>query len=353
MPSAAHPLVRLRIGEWDMASTLAGAAPVMSVTLYRDGVLASRPGLGLVRGLSVAAVTLNVLLVVSGGAVRLTDSGLGCPTWPRCTAGSLGVTPALGIHGGIEFGNRLLSVVLELVGVALLAAVWLCRPRLPQSWRWLAAVQALVVPVQAVVGGILVLTDLNPYVRAVHFLISFPITLAAVALARRTLDGPVERCALVRAELRWLTGGLLAVTSAVVTVGALVTGTGPHSGDPRTSARLPLDPQTIAQAHADLVWVLVGLTLATAVAARMTRTPASVRRGIVIFIALIAAQAVVGYVQYFSGDPAALVALHMLGAALLFTVAAWIHLSTTGPPPVDAAGDRQIAISQPLESAEP
>ncbi len=137
-------------------------------------VLTRRPDLRLVRGLAGSALVLNVLLVVSGGAVRLTDSGLGCPTWPRCSAGSLTVTPALGIHGGIEFGNRLLGVVLEIVGIGLLAAVCVARPRMPRSWRWLAAVQALVVPVQAVVGGVLVLTELNPYVRALDFLVSFP-----------------------------------------------------------------------------------------------------------------------------------------------------------------------------------
>jgi len=314
-------------------------------------VFITRAGLRTVRRLAVAAVVLNVLLVVSGGAVRLTDSGLGCPTWPQCSAGSLTVTPALGAHGGIEFGNRLLGVVLEVIGIALVAAVWLVRPRLPRSWQWLAAVQALVVPVQAVVGGILVLTDLNPYVRALHFLVSFPITLAAAALARRTLDGPADRGVLVRAELRWLTGALLAVTSAVVIVGALVTGTGPHAGDPR-AARLPLDPQAITQVHADLVWILIGLALATAVTARMTATPPAVRRGTGLLIALIAAQAVIGYLQYFTGVPATLVALHMLGAALLFTAAAWIHLSTSGSPAPSGTADRQIAdlAAQPLAS---
>lgn len=293
-------------------------------------MLTRRPNLRLVRGLAGSALVLNVLLVVSGGAVRLTDSGLGCPTWPRCSAGSLTVTPALGIHGGIEFGNRLLGVALEIAGIGLLAAVCVARPRMPRAWRWLAAVQALVVPVQAVVGGVLVLTELNPYVRALHFLVSFPITLSAAALLRRTLDGLAARGPLVRVEMRWLTSALLLVTSAVVVVGALVTGTGPHAGDPRASARIPLDPQAVIQVHTDLVWILVGLAAATAVTARIIPTPAPVRRSISCLIALIAVQAVLGYVQYFTGVPSVLVALHMLDAALLFTTAAWIHLSTTG-----------------------
>lgn len=100
----------------------------------------------LLRRLAATAVVLNVLLVVTGGAVRLTGSGLGCPTWPRCTSDSLITTPELGVHGVIEFGNRLLGIGLELVGIALLITALRLRSRIPASWRWLAAVQALVVP---------------------------------------------------------------------------------------------------------------------------------------------------------------------------------------------------------------
>ena len=190
--------------------------------------------------------------------------------------------------------------------------------------------QALVVPAQAVVGGVLVLTELNPYVRALHFLVSFPILLAAVALLRRVLDGPPDRAPLVRREMRWLTAALLLVTSAVVVVGALATGTGPHGGDPG-AGRIPLSPESVTQAHADLVWLLVGIVLSSVVVTRILRAPARVGRTIGVLVVLIAGQGVLGYVQYFTGVPPTLVALHMLGAALLFATAAWAHLSTTGP----------------------
>ncbi len=194
----------------------------------------------------------------------------------------------------------------------------------------MAVVQALVVPAQAVIGGILVLTDLNPYVRTLHFLVSFPIMLAAAALLRRTRDGVGARTVLVRPQLRLLTAGLLGIASAVLVAGTLVTGTGPHAGDPQ-AARLPFDPQPLTQVHANLVYLLLGLAAATAVTARVVSAPHRVRRGVGVTIALILAQGVLGYVQYYTGVPPILVGLHMLGAALIFITAVWTHLSTAGP----------------------
>lgn len=298
--------------------------------MYRGCVSVARPGLSVVRRLAASALVLNVVLVVSGGAVRLTGAGLGCPTWPRCTADSWVTTPALGMHGYIEFGNRLIGVALELVGIALMVAVLRARPAAPTSWRWLALVQTLVVPAQAVIGGMLVLTELNPYVRTLHFLVSFPIMLAAAVLLRRTRDGVGVRTVLARRGLRLLTAGLLGVASAVVILGTVVTGTGPHAGDPQ-AARLPFDPQTLTQVHADLVYLLLGLTVATAVMARTVRAPRRAQRSIAVTIVLMLAQGVVGYVQYYTGVPSVLVGLHMLGAALIFIAVAWTHLSTTGP----------------------
>lgn len=236
----------------------------------------------------------------------------------------------MGVHGGIEFGNRLLGVVLEVVGVLLLIAVLRARPVAPASWRWLAAVQVLVVPAQAAIGGILVLTNLNPYVRTLHFLASFPITLAAAALLRRALDGTAARAPATGAHLRVLTGSLIVVTAAVTAVGALVTGAGQHAGDPR-AARLPFDPATITQFHTDLVFLLLGLLLATVVTAHGAGAPKAVRQALQATVVLVLAQGVVGYVQYFTGVPVVLVGLHMLGSVLVFLAAAWSHLSTTGP----------------------
>lgn len=292
-----------------------------------------RPAPVVVLRLGVAALLLNILLVATGAAVRVTASGLGCPTWPRCTGGSLVNTAELGVHGFIEFGNRLLAVALEVVGVLLLLAVRRSAVRLPPSWTRLAAVQVLVVPLQAVIGGVLVLTKLNPYVLIGHFLVSFPLLLAAAVLVRRAVDGPGEpRVRLVRPELRWLTGALLLSTTLVLVAGTVVTGTGPHAGSAEVQ-RLPFDPRSVTQLHADAVFLLVGLTLATALAARALGAPPATRSAVRALVALELGQAALGYLQYFTGTPPALAALHALTAAVVFGTAAWAHVSTTGAAP--------------------
>lgn len=184
-----------------MKQDMTGAGPEIS----RGRPSSARPGRATVRRLAATSLWLNLVLLVSGGVVRLTDSGLGCPTWPRCTEASLVTTPAMGVHGYIEFGNRLLGVALMLIAVALVTVTFRARPAFPAAWRCLAGAQALVVPAQALIGGILVLTDLNPYVRSLHFLVSFPILLAATALLRRTRDGTGPRAATTRGALRLLT----------------------------------------------------------------------------------------------------------------------------------------------------
>ena len=281
-----------------------------------------------VRTLAQVALGLQVLLVVSGSAVRVTGSGLGCPTWPRCTGGSLSNTAALGSHGSIEFANRLLAVVMELVGILLVVAV--VRAKGPRSWRRLALVQAAVVPLQAVLGGLLVLSGLNPYVLVLHFLASFPLIAAAAALVQRTYEGDVPRGPRVRPELRLLTAGLVGAASLVLVVGTAVTGTGPHAGDPKV-ARMPFSPRDVTQLHADLVYLLLGLVLATAVAAAALGAPRAVQRGTRILLGLVVAQGALGYWQYFHGVPPVLVVLHVLGATLVLMTAVRTHLATTGP----------------------
>jgi cytochrome c oxidase assembly protein subunit 15 len=285
----------------------------------------------LVRRLAVSALVLQMVLVVTGTAVRVTNSGLGCPTWPRCTGGSLTNTPELGAHGFIEFGNRLLTVLMVLVGIALVPAVR--RVPHPRSWTRLALVQASVVPLQAVVGGILVLSGLNPYVLIAHFLASFPLIYAAAALLRGVLGGgPPTTDPLLRA----LSAALLVTTVAVLVLGTLVTGTGPHAGGTDVE-RLGFDPRSITQLHADAVFVLVGLTLATVLVA--WRTPW--RRWAVLLLGLVSAQGAIGYWQYFTSVPPVLVGMHVAGATLTFTTVAWLHVSLAQPsaelPPQTAA----------------
>ena len=302
----------------------------------------------LVRRLSVSALALQMLLVVSGTAVRVTGSGLGCPTWPRCTGGSLTNTAALGSHGYIEFGNRLLAVVMEAVGIALVLAVR--RVPHPRSWSRLALVQAAVVPLQAVIGGLLVLSGLNPYVLILHFLTSFPLVYGAAALLHRILGDPIlgdprpphprnqgvyGGAESVDHVLRGLGAGLVAATTAVLVLGTLVTGTGPHAGDPKVK-RLPFSPRDVTQLHADAVYLLVGLSLATLLVAWRTRL-----RPLALTLAgLIAAQGGIGYWQYFTQVPPVLVGMHVAGATLVFATASWIQLSAgrAAPLPVRSAG---------------
>ncbi|MCU1593633.1 MAG: cytochrome oxidase assembly protein [Frankiales bacterium] len=285
----------------------------------------------LVRRLALLALGLQVLLVVSGTAVRVTGSGLGCPTWPRCTGGSLTNTAALGSHGYIEFGNRLLAVVMEAVGIALVLAV---RRHVPQHTR-LALVQAAVVPLQAIIGGLLVLSGLNPYVLILHFLTSFPLVYGAAALVQRlhdprnangSVEGSRNRSGSVDHRVQaLLSGALVASTALALVLGTLVTGTGPHAGDPKVD-RLPFSPRDVTQLHADAVYLLVGLVVA-ALILMPTRWTA-------ILAGLVLAQAAIGYWQYFTGVPPLLVGLHVLGATLLFTTASWIQLSTRRATPV-------------------
>jgi cytochrome c oxidase assembly protein subunit 15 len=274
-----------------------------------------------------------MLLVVSGTAVRVTGSGLGCPTWPRCTGASVTNTAALGSHGYIEFGNRLLAVVMEAVGIALVVAV---RRYAPRHTR-LALVQAAVVPLQAVIGGLLVLSGLNPYVLILHFLTSFPLVLAATALLSRLRREGIPRGSsepqTERAlSLHVLSWGVVAATSVVLVLGTLVTGTGPHAGDPKVE-RLPFDPRDVTQLHADGVWLLSGLVIGTVVVAWRS----SYRPWSLALLALLVTQAGVGYWQYYTGVPAGLVALHVALATIVFTVGSWLALSTRARPARSAA----------------
>jgi len=288
---------------------------VIRTTAAYDGRVVT---LRLLRRLALASVVANVGIVVTGGAVRLTGSGLGCPTWPRCTDASYVATSEMGVHGAIEFGNRLLTFAVGLIAVAGLVAALLHRPdgSRRRSVTWLAALVFLGIPAQAAVGGMTVLTDLNPWVVGGHFLVSMGVIAAAYAFWRRTGEGDGPVSATVPAPLRTLAWVVVAVTGAVLVVGTFVTGSGPHSGD-AGAKRNGLDPEAISQVHADLVFLLLGLSVALWFALRaVAATPAM--RAAAILVGVELAQGVVGFTQYFLHLPALAVALHMLGACLVW-----------------------------------
>jgi len=284
------------------------------------------------RRVAYASIVANVLIVITGGAVRLTGSGLGCPTWPGCTEDSYVPTAAMGAHGVIEFGNRLITLAVALVAVLGVIAAWRQRPRRPRVTR-LAVAVFLGIPAQGIVGGITVLTGLNPWIVGGHFLVSMAVIAAAYAFWRATgeSDGPPRPT--VPASLRALAVLVAATSAAVLVAGTIVTGSGPHAGD-EDARRTGLDPATVSQVHADLVVLLLGLVVATWFAMRAVgAAPAAARAAWLLGIIL--AQGVVGVIQYATGLPAAVVGLHMAGACAVWlaTLSLLFATRTSTPAP--------------------
>jgi len=290
------------------------------------------------RRLAFASVIVNVIIVVTGGLVRLTDSGLGCPTWPRCTDDSYVPTSAMGVHGTIEFGNRTLISVVGGVAVAGLIVAWLQRKQL-RAALWPAFLVLVGVAVQGVVGGITVHLALNPYSVALHFLLSIVMLALAHTFWTRTRAGRPRWTP--PPALRALTLCLTVVSAAVLVLGTVVTGSGPHAGDAK-AARTGFDPQAMAQLHADGVFLLIGLSAALWFAAKALGAPQNVTRAALVLVVVELSQGVVGFVQYFTGLPVAVVAAHMLGACLVW-------LATLSVLAAVSAGSPPLAGQQPEE----
>ncbi len=284
----------------------------------------------MLRRLAITSLGTNVVIVVTGGAVRLTGSGLGCPTVPRCTSSSLVPTSELGVHGIIEFTNRMLTWVLVAVALATLVAALRERPR-RRDVRRLATALFLGIPVQAVIGAVTVRTQLNPWVVTLHFVASMLLIGLATVLVRRVQPATVEADSAVPAPLRLLARGQLAVLAGVVYLGTVVTASGPHAGD-RTARRTGLDLETVAQAHADGVFLLLGLSTALLIGFAAVQAPRRVRRAAAVLLGLEFAQGLVGFVQYLTDLPAVLVGVHLLGAALLVVAATDVALAVGTAP---------------------
>ena len=271
-----------------------------------------------------ALLTLQAGLVLTGGAVRITGSGLGCPTWPECTPGSYTPVPhqAEGqLHAWIEFGNRLLTFALVAVSLAILIHVLNKRRR---DLRSLAIGQLLGILGQGVLGGITVLTDLHPLPVAGHLLLSIILIAGAASLYSRR-----EYSARSRTDLDKLTKRIsllhIGLTFVVIILGTIVTGSGPHAGDEKAQ-RFGFDIRVVAWLHADAVIALLGLTAAFFI---LVRSDKELVRRIAVFTAIALAQGAIGYIQYFTGIPEILVAAHLLGATLVW-IAAWrIRITVT------------------------
>ena len=270
---------------------------------------------------------LQSALVLTGGAVRLTGSGLGCPTWPECTPGSYTPVPyqAEGqLHAWIEFGNRLLTFAL--LFSALAAVIYVLKSG-RKDLRSLAAGQILGIIGQGVLGGITVLTDLHPLPVAGHLLLSMLLIAGAASLYARR-DEPHFKVSAPTKTISLLSRAHVLISFVVLILGTLVTGSGPHAGDEKAQ-RFGFDIRSVAILHADAVIFLMGLTIALLVAASVTN---STKRAIYIFFAISLAQGGIGYAQYLTGIPELLVAIHLAGATI-FWIAAWrIRLSVISEP---------------------
>ena len=271
-------------------------------------------------------VVLQTLLVLTGGAVRLTGSGLGCPTWPDCVGGSIAPVPHQTqgtLHSWIEFGNRLLTILLIVaIFVAIVGAIRWGRTRTDWAMiRNLAIIQFLGIVAQIVLGGITVLTKLNPFAVSSHFLLSILLIGASLSLRQRMVNSPRTN---VLPTTLWLIRALLALSAIVIMLGTVVTGSGPHAGDIQAK-RYHIDPRLISWMHADAVIALITLTIGLILVARVSESAtnrALVGKQALIFLAVCLGQGLIGYIQYFTHLPEGLVALHLLGAGCIW-LAMW------------------------------
>jgi cytochrome c oxidase assembly protein subunit 15 len=275
-----------------------------------------------VRFIAWASLVCQVLLIGTGGAVRLTGSGLGCPTWPRCTADSFVSTPEMGVHGVIEFGNRLLTFVLT--AVVVLAFLFVLRMRkVRRDLFWITFAQGMSIPFQAVLGGITVLTGLNPYIVGAHFLVSIALVALATVFVWRVLRGPRGGHAATPPGYARLVHVLSAVVLVTVVVGVLTTGSGPHAGDAATP-RNGLDPAVMDHVHSWPAYATLALTLGVVAWTLRTGLP---RRFPLALLGVELVQIAVGIAQARTGLPPLLVGTHMVLAALLVAATTAVVLS--------------------------
>lgn len=294
-----------------------------SLAAYSRGVRIPLPAASAtnVRRLALANLTANIVLVITGGVVRLTGSGLGCAQWPTCNDGNIVPHAAAPAHTYIEFLNRTLFFVLALIALTAWLVIRRLEPRRKDMSR-LAFLIGLGIPAQAVIGGITVLTGLNPYTVMAHLMATMVIIYWCSVLYNRArnLDRVVPEYA--SKPMHWLARILLGSTYLTLAAGTVVTGSGPHSGDPE-AGRTGFDPAFVSQLHADAVFLLIGISITVLVISYIVRAD-KLRRAAWVMVGVELAQGVVGYVQYFTNLPEALVAIHLLLAAVLMACVTYV-----------------------------
>jgi cytochrome c oxidase assembly protein subunit 15 len=295
------------------------------------------------RRMTVAVAVLLGLIVVSGAAVRLTSSGLGCPDWPRCTSTS--IVPPATYHALIEFVNRVVtSVVGVFVGVVAVASLLRTPRRRDLVWLSWALIGGFIG--QAVVGGLSVLYKLSPGWVMAHFLLSMVLVWDGLVLVHRAHPDWEPRRPDVPRELVVLGRILVGVAGVVLFLGTVTTGTGPHAGSGEHVKRLPFALERVTQLHADSALLLTGLIIATLFAVRLAGAPAVVRQRATWLAYAVVAQVAIGYTQYFLNLPPSVVEIHVAGATLLWSATIWLQLGYTAPPLVPAEVVLSAAVGE-------
>jgi len=312
------------------------------------------------RRLALAGVIADTVIMSTGAAVRLSASGLGCPDWPQCSTADIVASKNAGqtlLNTWIEFGNRLLNFPLVIIAALIFIAAWRFRPdgRRRRDLVWLGAAQPLGVVAQAVIGGIVVLTKLSPATVSVHFLVSAAVVAAAVALHMRCsaladASGMPETIP-VRRDLRVMSAALVAVTCLMLAAGTVVTGTGPLAGDAGVP-RYGLPLEGVTQLHADIGWLLAGLSIALVLGLRLSGAPQRAVRAGWIMLAALGSQGVIGYIQYFTHLPAGLVWVHVTGSVLVWIAVLRLFFVMRERVPVNSARTGP-ALTAPSRQPEP
>lgn len=270
----------------------------------------------------VASVVANMLIIVTGAIVRLTGSGLGCPTWPECFEGSYTPHAEAGIQGIIEFGNRLLTFVLIIVALGAFISTWLNRRAFSKLW-WLTLGIGLGIPFQGVIGGITVRLDLNPWVVALHLVLSVALIVLATWALTIARGVPAD---VVAPGARVLVITTFALAMLAIWIGTIVTGAGPHAGD-ADAKRNGLNIEIVARIHSASAWLLTFTSVACVIVLRKARQVRATRAAWIL-LGSVALQGLIGYIQYFTGVPVALVIVHLIGLTIVTLAAAWLLFST-------------------------
>jgi cytochrome c oxidase assembly protein subunit 15 len=262
-----------------------------------------------------------VLNIVTGAAVRLSDSGLGCPDWPNCSQHHL--TPVLALHPVIEFANRVVVVALVIAcAVTVIGAVR--RSPVRRDLRWLSVGLILGVIGEAVLGGIVVYSKLNPYVVATHFMVGMALLAVVVVLTLRAGSKGGRGVVAVSAGGLWMSRLLVAVVVVVLAAGATTTGTGPHAGG-KGAKRIPLGLEDMTRIHAEIVITAVVVLLVLLWMLWRSDAPASVQSAGRVVLVVMIAQGIIGYTQFFTHLPPVLVGTHVLGASVVWATVIWLH----------------------------